>query len=215
MSDPVLHIVAGPNGAGKTTFFDRVLAPIPLEFVNADNIAVQHWPGDELIHAYEAAELAAQRRDELLRHRRSFATETVFSHRSKVELIQRAVEDGYLVSLHVILVQEDLAVVRVEKRVENGGHEVPQEKVRSRYRRLWTNIAEAIGLSSEAHVYDNTSARSPFRLLASFRNGLLLNDPSWPVWTPTELTAEMLVDGEPEIDPDLIVEIIRADRDSH
>ena len=214
MSDPVLHIVAGPNGAGKTTFFDRVLAPIPLEFVNADNIAAQHWPGDELSHAYEAAELAAQRRYELLRHRRSFATETVFSHRSKVELIRRAVEDGYLVSLHVILVPEDLAVVRVENRVENGGHEVPQEKVRSRYRRLWTNIAEAIDLSSEAHVYDNTSARSPFRLLTSFRNGRLVDDPSWPVWTPTELTAGVLVDGDTCIDPEMIVEIIRVDRDS-
>lgn len=191
MSDPVLHIVAGPNGAGKTTFFDRVLAPVPLEFVNADEVAAHYWPGDEMSHAYEAAELAARRRDELLKHRRSFVTETVFSHRSKVELIHRAVESGYLVSLHVILVPEDLAVVRVEDRVANGGHEVPQQKVRSRYRRLWSYVRQAVALSSEAHVYDNTSARSPFRRLASFRNGLLVNDPSWPVWTPSELTAEV------------------------
>ena len=188
MSDPVLHVVAGPNGAGKTTFFDRVLQPLPLEFVNADAIAAQRWPGDELNNAYSAARLASQRRSDLLEQRKSFATETVFSHESKVELIRRAVDDGYLVSLHIILIPEDLAVARVKNRVENGGHEVPLEKVRSRHRRLWSHVLEAIASVSEAHIYDNTSARSPFRLLATYRNGLLVNDPEWPAWTPAELT---------------------------
>ena len=188
MSDPVLHVVAGPNGAGKTTFFERILAPIPLEFVNADVIAAQRWPEDPLSHAYAAARLAAQRRTELLANRVSFATETVFSHESKVELIRSAVADGYLVALHVILIPEDLAVARVENRVENGGHDVPEEKVRSRHRRLWTHIGEAIALTSETHIYDNTSARVPFRLLATFRNGVLIADPKWPLWTPAELT---------------------------
>ncbi len=189
MSDPVLHVVAGPNGAGKTTFFERILAPIPLEFVNADVIAAQNWPGDPLKHAYTAARLADQRRTELLANRVSFATETVFSHESKVELIRRAVADGYLVALHVILIPEDLAVARVENRVENGGHDVPEEKVRSRHRRLRTHIGEAIALTSEAHIYDNTSARAPFRLIATFRNGALVGEPTWPLWTPTELTS--------------------------
>ena len=195
MSDPVLHVVAGPNGAGKTTFFDRILAPIPLEFVNADAIATKNWPGDEVNHAYDAAKLAAQRRAELLERRQSFATETVFSHESKVGLIRQAVADGYLISLHVILIPEDLAVARVENRVENGGHDVPEEKVRSRHRRLWTHILEAIDLASEAHIYDNTSARTPFRLLATFRSGVLVNEPKWPVWAPAELIA-----GKPPTD---------------
>jgi len=188
VSDPVLHVVAGPNGAGKTTFFERILAPVPLEFVNADVIAAQRWPGDSLNHAYTAARLAAHRRTELLVNRVSFATETVFSHESKVELIHSAVADGYLVAIHVILIPEDLAVARVENRVENGGHDVPEEKVRSRHRRLWTHIGKAVDLATEAHIYDNTYARVPFRLLAAFRNGVLINDPEWPLWTPAELT---------------------------
>lgn len=214
MSDPVLHIVAGPNGAGKTTFINRVLAPIPLEFVNADNIAADNWPGDELSHGYAAAELAAQRRAVLLEQRRSFATETVFSHESKVDLIRRAVGAGYLVSLHVILIPEDLAVARVESRVKTGGHEVPEEKVRSRHRRLWTYIREAVALVAEAHVFDNTSASSPFRLLATFRTGVLINEPNWPVWTPPEFTADMVADRETDLDLEMVVEIIRAERDS-
>ena len=72
--------------------------------------------------------MAAERRDELLTARTSFVTETVFSHESKVDLVKAAVEAGYLVTLHVVLVPEDLAVVRVANRVENGGHDVPEEK---------------------------------------------------------------------------------------
>ena len=187
MSDPVLHVVAGPNGAGKTTFVERVLGPLPLEFVNADAIAAQHWPGDELSNAYAAAEIAAQRRAVLFEQRRSFVTETVFSHESKVELIRRANRNGYIVLLHIILVPEDLAVARVGNRVENGGHDVPEEKVRSRHRRLWTHIVEAIAMVAQADVYDNSSASSPFRLLATFRNAMLVKDLDWPAWTPHEL----------------------------
>ena len=90
-------------------------------------------------------------------------------------------------SLHVILVTEDLAVARDENRVENGGHDVPEKKVRSRHRRLWSYVLEAVDLASEAHFYDNTSASSPFKLIATFRGGLLVNSPKWPVWTPTDL----------------------------
>lgn len=187
MSDPILHIVAGPNGAGKTTFYEQVIAPIPLEFVNADVIAAREWPGDEAAHGYEAAAIAATLRDVKLTARESFATETVFSHSSKVELVHRAVSDGYKVTLHVVLIPEDLAVARVANRVVLGGHSVPEAKIRQRHRRLWTHILAAIELASVAHLYDNTSARDPFRLIATYIAGQLTNEPEWPPWTPKEL----------------------------
>ena len=103
MADPVLHLLAGPNGSGKSTLWAYVLEPVlRLEFVNADAIAAHRWPDDAQRHAYEAAELAAARRDHLIAARTSFATETVFSHESKVELVRVAVDAGYLVTLHVI-----------------------------------------------------------------------------------------------------------------
>src|SRR5690242_4272404 len=111
MADPVLHLLAGPNGSGKSTLWTYVLEPVVyLEFVNADLIAQEHWPDNPDSHAYEAAETAGARRQELIDARRSFATETVFSHESKVDLVRAAVEAGFLVTLHVIAVPEDLAV---------------------------------------------------------------------------------------------------------
>jgi len=188
MADPVLHVLAGPNGSGKSTLWAYVLEPeLHLEFVNADVIAEDRWPEDPTSHAYEAAELATARREELVAERRSFATETVFSHESKIDFVRVAVGGGYLVTLHVIAVPEDLAVDRVANRVENGGHAVPEEKVRGRYERLWAHVAEAITLAEHVRVYENTSAESPFRVVAEFERGALLWS-EWPAWIPAELS---------------------------
>ncbi|MGH9164129.1 MAG: zeta toxin family protein, partial [Acidimicrobiales bacterium] len=171
-----------------STLWRRVLGTeLHLEFVNADAIAEQRWPDDAESHAYEAAELAAARRQELMVDRRSYATETVFSHESKVKLVRDAVAGRYLVSLHVIAVPEDLAVDRVKNRVENGGHSVPEHKVRERYGRLWTHIADAIRLADHSRVYDNTRAAAPFRLIAEFERGATLWS-DWPSWIPEDLS---------------------------
>jgi predicted ABC-type ATPase len=190
MADPVLHLIAGPNGAGKSTLHDLVIGPVTrLELVDADVIAAREWPEDVSAHAYEASRLAAERRDQLLAARRSFITATVFSHESKVDLVKAAAAAGYLITLHVVLVPEDLAVARVRNRVENDGHDVPEDKVRSRYARLWSLVAEAIAIVDETKVYDNSSASEPFRVVASFERGVVVSKPAWPPWTPNELRA--------------------------
>ena len=187
--DPVLHVVAGPNGAGKTTFYNRVLHPaIGLPFVNADLIAAEHWPDDAAAHAYEAATLAEQARDQLIAEHQSFVAETVFSHPSKVDLIRRAHDAGYHTTLHVLLVPEDGAVARVADRVANDdGHDVPEDKIRSRYQRLWPYVADAIAIADTAYVYDNSSSAHAFRRVATYVAGALVGDADWPVWTPAAL----------------------------
>jgi predicted ABC-type ATPase len=114
----------------------------------------------------------------------SFVTETVFSHDSKLELVRSAVGAGYLVTLHVVMVPEALAVARVASRVSAGGHPVPEEKVRARHRRLWPLVASAIGLVEHATVYDNSRAARPFRVVATFERGSIVGEPDWPPWTP-------------------------------
>lgn len=187
---PVLHLLAGPNGAGKSTFVDRVLQPTTnLAFVNADVIAAYTWPTDPLGHAYEAARLADEEREHLLAARRSFITETVFSHPSKIDLVRQAVESGYDVSLHVILVPIDVSVRRVPERVRRGGHDVPETKIRGRYERLWAHVARARELANRTNMYDNSSAEKPFQLVAVYERGRLVGSPQWPDWVPTDLVS--------------------------
>lgn len=190
MSDPVLHLVAGPNGAGKTTLYRRVIEPVAhLRFINADQIAHDRWPGEELEHAYDAAAIAAAARTECLALRQSFATETVFSHPSKILLLQAAADAGYRTYLHIVLIPETLAVARVAHRVAEGGHQVPEDKVRARFARLWRHLATAIDLVDEARVYDNSDARTPLRLVAAFIGGRRAGTPDWPTWVPDDLRA--------------------------
>lgn len=185
MGDPVLHLIAGPNGSGKSTLYERVIGPVTrLEFVNADLIAARRWPKTQAARSYDAAALAAKRRQALIASRRSFATETVFSHPSKLELIRDAAGAGYLVFLHVVIVPEELAVARVSSRVRAGGHAVPEEKVRQRYHRLWPLVSEAIGLVDSGTVYDNSRAQRPFRVVARFERGVPVGSPDWPPWSP-------------------------------
>lgn len=183
-----LDLVIGCNGAGKSTFVRLVLQPVlpASEFVNADLIAARLWPEDQEAHAYDAAAVAAATRAQLIEGRRSFIAETVFSHPSKLDLIDAAKTAGYDVALHVLLVPEELAVLRVAARVAAGGHGVPEDKIRGRYRRLWALVARATLACDSARMWDNSRHDGP-RLVAVFVGGMPVGAPEWPAWTPPEL----------------------------
>jgi predicted ABC-type ATPase len=185
-----LDLVVGPNGAGKSTFVEFTLAPLLPKsvFVNADEIARQRWPADPAVHAYEAAQIAADTRAKLIELRRAFIAETVFSHPSKLELIDSAHAASYTVILHVLLIPEELAVQRVRHRVKAGGHDVPEDKIRQRYQRLWPLVATAITRCDSATVFDNSARKGP-RIVAQMSAGQLVGAPMWPAWAPQVLTS--------------------------
>ncbi len=180
-----LDLVVGPNGAGKSTFVELTLAPLlpGSVFVNADEIARQRWPDDAASHAYVAAQVAADTRAGLIQLGRSFIAETVFSHPSKLELIDTAQAADYTVVLHVLLIPEELAVQRVRHRVAAGGHDVNEHKIRERYRRLWALVAAAISRADSTTVYDNSALKGP-RIVAQMSGGVIVGSPAWPAWTP-------------------------------
>ena len=174
---PVAWLIAGINGAGKTTFYEEFLRPkLSAEFVNADVIARERW-GDD------AAELAATRRRELIERKRSFIAETVFSHSSKLDLISELKAAGYRVHLIYVHVPLPLARKRVATRRARGGHDVPDEKIRSRYPRLVANLLAAIPLVDRAYLYDNSRADRLHRHVMTFAEGRLVRlAPDPPRW---------------------------------
>lgn len=88
---------------------------------------------------------------------------SVFSHPSGITLLTDASALGYLVHLHVIMAPVELAVQHVTERIRRGGHRVPTGKIRARFERLWAHVAAAIKVVDVAEVFDNSSARTPFR----------------------------------------------------
>lgn len=185
-----LDLIVGSNGAGKTTFVRKVLlpnAPAGTAFVNADEIARQQWPEDPEGKSYEAAQVAASTRRALIQARRPFIAETVFSHPSKLDLITEAHAAGFHVALHVILVPEELTVLRVERRVASGGHSVPEEKIRKRYQRLWDLVRQAMIAADSTNVYDSSPHNRP-AIVAQLASGIPVGAVHWPSWAPHELT---------------------------
>ena len=101
MGQPVFYLLAGPNGAGKSTLYRAlVLAgtiPATAEFVNADlheATQLQHITNPEQ-RSEQARQWADARRAALLQAGQSFVSETVFSHASKLALIQEAQNAGF------------------------------------------------------------------------------------------------------------------------
>jgi len=183
-----LDLVVGPNGSGKSTLIETTLvALMPWNVVvNADVIAAQRWPGHATEHAYDAARIAERTRAQLIARRQPFIAETVFSHPAKVELVRAAQAAGFTVALHVLLVPELLSVERVRSRVAAGGHDVPEEKIRQRYHRLWQNVVAATALADTTVAYDNAHLDGP-REIARYAAGQPVGAATWPSWAPPEL----------------------------
>jgi len=77
---------------------------------------------------------------------------------------------------------------RVRHRVSAGGHDVPENKIRERYQRLWALVATAIARCDTATVYDNSALKGP-RIVAQTSNGHIIGAPSWPRWTPHPMSS--------------------------
>ena len=79
-----------------------------------------------------------------------------------MELLRRAKEAGYEIqAVFVLTCSSDINVRRVQERVRNGGHDVPEEKIRSRYIRSIKNLAKLVRIADRTRVIDN-SGTEPF-----------------------------------------------------
>ena len=166
---PLLIALAGPNGAGKSTFYKTYLQQLGLQFINADVIA------KELnLDAYAAAKVAASLREELVRQRESFIFETVFSDPAgdKLAFFQEAAAVGFTVVLCFIGISNPgISNERVVFRRLKGGHDVPADKLITRFPRTLENLRRSIRELPFVLVYDNDDLNDPYRQLAVFEAG--------------------------------------------
>ena len=90
-----------------------------------------------------------------------FSFETVFSHKSKLEFMERAVQKGWELYLYFIGTSDStINQGRVSERAEKGQHDVPNDKIITRYERSNSFLCDAVKLCRRAYVYDNSDAAS-------------------------------------------------------
>ena len=158
--DKNLYIISGCNGAGKTTASYTILPEILdcKEFVNADEIARGLSPFNPESVSLEAGRLMLQRIAFLLEKEESFSIETTLSTKSYVNLVKKAREKGYKITiLFFWLNSPELALKRVAERVSKGGHNIPEPVIRRRYaagiRNLFTLFMDMVDFWG---IYDNS-----------------------------------------------------------
>ena len=168
-----LRLIAGPNGAGKSTFTSEILIKhVDLGiYINPDEIAIT-LEGDDLVRAKKEQQIAVRQREQLLIESKSISYESVMSHPSHLDFLQRAKTYGYRTYLYFIGVEmPDINKERVKMREKLGGHAVPEEKVVSRYYKTMAQLFDVCLLVNRAYLFDNSLDN--FYLVAEVHEGEL------------------------------------------
>jgi predicted ABC-type ATPase len=109
-------------------------------------------------------------REELLKLRRRFSFETVFSHPSNLEIMRQAAAAGYKVYLYFVSTESpEINKYRVALRVKQKGHYVVPDTIEKRYYRSLGLLYEAAQIAYQSFFFDNSIDGAPFRLIAHFK----------------------------------------------
>jgi predicted ABC-type ATPase len=101
----------------------------------------------------------------------------------KVALLAKAKDLGYKTYLYYVATEDpNINIERVQNRVKNGGHNVPHDKIISRYHRSLDLLLPAIKQTNRAYLFDNSAENQV--CIAEITNGELLFmrsniKPSW------------------------------------
>ena len=138
------------------------------QFINADDIALERSPSNPEAAAVAAGREMLSRLHELARQRQSFAFETTLATRHFATWLDGLLRNGY--SVHIVflwLPSPEMARERVERRVIEGGHDVPESIVRRRYRRGLRNFFDLYQpLATTWQMYDNSAGSAPLLIAA-------------------------------------------------
>jgi predicted ABC-type ATPase len=160
---PTIFVISGCNGAGKTTASLDILPQIYAcqSFVNADAIAAGLSPLDPDLAAIQAGRLMIQRMEALRQAKVDFGFETTLASRSFALFLRDAKSQGYQVNLiYFWLRSPGLAVERVARRVQSGGHDIPTATIYRRYQRGIANFFELYcSIADQWSIFDNSTGK--------------------------------------------------------
>lgn len=166
---PIYTIIAGVNGSGKSSLTGALKAErddLGIA-VDVDKLTAEHG-GNRLIGGKEAI----RRIDDCLKKRLNFTQETTLSGFRTEKTIQRARQAGYQIRLYYIgLDSAEESIKRIQNRVAKGGHDIPRDVVKRRFKSRFEDILRILFYCNEAIFYDNDNG---FRVVGEYRNGEIL-----------------------------------------
>ena len=182
-----LYVFAGPNGSGKSTIIKDYIAFYGLEkieYICPDIYAQTIFAKTNNVKERynKVIKFAEYKREHLLQKNESMLIETFLSRTDKIDFIAKAKEKGYKV-VSIFVGTSDLAIniSRVKKRVGEGGHDVPTNKIKSRFAKSMKNLPMLANVSDELYIYDN-SLDLPVLAISIVDKDVFVSDNA-PEWT--------------------------------
>ena len=205
---PVMTVIAGPNGSGKTTLTKKLLGhewTRGAAYINADEIARDRfgdWNSPQAV--VQAAEFADKLRATYIENSENFAYETVFSTPKRVDDLTRAQNAGFFLRFFFVATADpSINIARVKRRVQSGGHDVPEERIVERYHRSIANLLPALRTADRGYVIDNSAddrdSQMLFRTVAGRIKRVYGKEP--PGWSNAAFSALLRDDTAPGAPP--------------
>jgi predicted ABC-type ATPase len=178
---PTLTVVAGANGAGKSTLTKLSANNTPL--IDPDAIAKEIDPINPSAAAISAGKQALALSQQYIQSESSFVVETTLAGNTYLNLMRKVKSKGWLVVLIYIGIDNpSINVLRVEDRVNLGGHDVPRSDILRRYERSLANLNKAVKIVDRLILYDN-STNAGHQLVATIeRNAVAIYQQELPKW---------------------------------
>jgi predicted ABC-type ATPase len=164
---PRLTFIAGANGSGKTTLTrwnSELFRPTPV--LDPDAIANTLQAATVGLSAVAAARQVLATAKRHLQDAQSFAVETTLSGKSYLQMMVAAKKRNFeIVLIYIGTESVGINLERIRNRVLSGGHDVPENDVRRRYRRSFANLPFAMQHAEHCILFDNSSEQG-YRLIA-------------------------------------------------
>ena len=179
---PILTLFAGINGSGKTSLYRTINAAGDLgERVSIDETAERLGNWRDPVVQVRAGRIALQQANDYIDDAVSFNQETTLPGAVILRQLKAAKENGFTVILYFMGVDSvETAIARVRRRVEKGGHGIPESMIRYRWEKMPSALAAILPYCDLAFFYDNTER---FRQIVVLDGGELVDaDPNLPDW---------------------------------
>jgi len=161
---PFIFVLAGVNGAGKSSVGGALLEEHGLTWFNPDSYARELIT--QLGVSLEEAIARAWQHSRLqleaaLTQGTNYAFETTLGAKTIPDLLARAVETHQVVMIFCGLSSAEQHIERVRFRVANGGHDIPESKIRERWVGSRANLIRLLPHLAHVQVFDNSAQAAP------------------------------------------------------
>ncbi|KZS58048.1 AAA family ATPase [Mycobacterium ostraviense] len=161
-----LYVLAGVNGAGKSTIGGAMFRASGADYYNPDEAArrlIAANPGLDQTAANATAWRQGKRLlERAINERLDLAFETTLGGSTMPRLLAEAASHGIEVRIwYVGLASPEVHIERVRRRVDAGGHDIPEADIRRRWRHSRLNLVRLLPALTELRMYDNSQDADP------------------------------------------------------